>query len=365
MRPFLLFTLLAILLEWAFYAQFLEMPRLRLLGRVVVINALAGAIVLLAALTQYLYGDWPFLHSWGTRDIFLFSTAIELPFAWVTLPKLPFPKFFSLVVIANFLATMVGTAILTWIPEAIGMRPYTTAELQQEAIDNGAQIHDAIEKFRTNHGGEVPIYIYGGDEGSWSGTGRTDRLLQEGLLEVYPKNPFHLGRGYLPTRQKWTFLGLFFGTKLPEYRLLRDAWMTLLDSGREPRFGIKGIRMGNLLSDPLVPMSSQPDRYTLAFNGQPMPGAFFYRAYDIDGDGRKESYLFGVLGPEGQPGIDCYDLKRDALLESRAGHLAPASDGQPDDVCWIVGGGRLAGYPWRGAAGPITVRRATSSPDAR
>jgi len=290
------------------------------------------------------------------------ATAIELPFAYVSLPRLPFTKFFSLVVLANLLATLVATAVLTWLPDAVGMRHYNTQTLESDVIENGEEIHAALEKFRANHGGEVPDYIYGGDEGSWHGQDRTDRLLQEGLLEVYPRNPFQVGRGYLRTRQEWTFVGLFFGIKLPAYLYLRDVWDSVFDSGREPRFGLKGIRMGNLLSDPLIKKSSDPQRYTLSLNGVRMPGSFFYRAYDLDSNGHDESYILGVIGAEATEGIDCYDASDDALLIDHSGQLGVANDGKPDGVLWVVGGGKLNGYPWSDGSLPAPVTPAGFPP---
>lgn len=346
-QPFFIYAALAVLLEWLFYGRFLEMPKGRLLGRVALINGAAGLAVLVGALTQFLYGDWLFIHSWGIRDIFLFTTLIEFPFAWIALPKLPFPKLFSLIVLANLLTSLVWL-VLVWITPGILGFPLSTDAHLAKVEENLGIIQSALEKYRTNHDGAVPAYIYGGDEGSWRWHEPQDRLLQEGLLEAYPKNPLHLGRGYLRPRQEWTLMGLFLGRKSPEYRALRDTWTPLIDTGLEPRFGIKGIRMGNVLSDPLIAGSSRPEQYRLGHNGNPMPGAFFYRAYDLDGNGTPESYLLGAIGSEDFAGSDVYDAASDSLLRWIPGEpnqLAPAADGVPDKVLLVKGGGRLEGYP--------------------
>lgn len=347
MSALAVFAAFGVLSDWLLWSRNLAMPPLRLLGRAVLITLLVAMCVLTFSLIQFLYGGWLFIHSWGTRDLFLAVALIKLPFAFLALPRMPFTKFFSLVILGTALATLLYTTLLYLAPAAAGIPLRSAAVLEDEAIGAAMDIRTALEKFRTNHGGAVPAYLYGGDAGSWRGHPRADRLLQEGHLEQYPRNPLHLHRAWIPGRQEWTFSGLFLGRKTPAFERVRSVWRHLFAAQLDPRFGLQGIRLGNVLSDPALPDSRRPGDYRLGYRGVPLPGGFFYRAYDLDGDGRPESYLIGVLGAEGNPGQDVYDATADALLSmNSAGHLAPAADGQPDGVIWIAGGGLLRGYPW-------------------
>ncbi|MEO7995246.1 MAG: hypothetical protein ABI743_12680 [bacterium] len=344
MTPLLICLALAVVLEWALYVRFLEMPPLRLLARCLVINALVMICAMTVSLSQFLFGDWPFLTSWGTRDLFLGFTMVELPIAWLILPRLPFTKYFSLVVLGNLTTIVVLTIILWGSPALLDISNLDVKNYEDETIDQGHVIQSAIEKFRTNHGGMVPDYVAGGDEGSWHGHGQTDRLLQEGLLEAFPVNPLHLGKGYLRPRQEWTLDGLFLGTKTPAFRELREHFHNLIDLEGEPRFGLKGLRMGNALSDPTIPTSKLPFDYRWSADPFRMPGSFIYRSFDLDNDGKRESYIFAVLGSEETPGMDIYSAERDWLVQPVGdGHWHFVPDGKPDGVIWVTGGGLLEG----------------------
>jgi|GEM_PF-4849631 len=353
MHALLNFALITLAVDCVLFASTLDMPKPRLFVRLALITVLSLLVALVGSLIQFLYGDWLFINSWGTRDLFLVTTAIKLPFAFVALPRMEFPKFFSLVTLGNFIGTVLFTVLIWQMPWVIGLGPGTMRELEEDAIGNGHQIRAAIEKFRINHDGEVPAYLYGGDAVSWKGMPYSDRLLQEGLLEQYPRNPLHLHRAYMPGRQVWTLPGLFLGTKTPEFTKVRDAWLPVVRAKSEPRFGLQGVRMGNILADPVISMSALPID---AFNEErslPLPGGFIYRASDTDQNGKPDSYILAVYGAETTAGLSSLILSPPSTSEDRwredgmsieaiFAPLAPLLPGQDYRIIWITFGGPMS-----------------------
>lgn len=343
MQALLIYALLTLLVDCVLFARFLDMPRPRLFVRLALITVLSLLVALVGSLIQFLYGDWLFIHSWGTRDLFLATTAIRLPFAFVALPRMEFPKFFSLVTLGNFIGTVLFTLLIWQMPAVIGLGPQTMRELETAAIANGSEIRAAIEKFRINHNGEVPAYLYGGDAVSWRGiVYGPDRLLQEGLLEQYPRNPLHLHRAYMPGRQVWTLPGLFLGTKTPEFTRVRDAWLPVIRREGEPRFGVQGVRMGNLVqhdggADAYLRRTALPEGVEV-----PLPGGFLYQSFE-DGNGKPAGYVLAVVGAETTAGLDIGTEYLFALPTPPTWSAWETKrDGIPDQVLWVTYGGFLA-----------------------
>ncbi|MCG3151710.1 MAG: hypothetical protein GEEBNDBF_00991 [bacterium] len=349
-----MYALLVLLADWALFSRFLALPPGRLLVRLILIVMLTMMVAQVGSLVQFLYGDWLFISSWGTRDLFLATTLIKLPFAWVALPRMEFTKFFSLATLGNLAALLIFTPLLWLYPAIVGVHPDTLRDLERQAIDGGFEIRAAIEKFRINHGGQVPAYVFGGDDASWRGMSHRDRLLQEGLLEAYPRNPLHLHRAYMPGRQRWTLPGLFLGQKEKAFETLRTQWLPRVRHSSEPRFGLQGIRMGNQLSDPRVPVSLLPQALA-PDQPVPLPGSFLYRAFDLNDDGQVESYVLMVFGAEGSSGLDVFrrsatdgDLALIGPTGSSPDQYQIATDGVPDGVIWVTYGGLLSipGQSW-------------------
>jgi len=135
-------------------------------------------------------------------------------------------------------------------PGGVGA-PSFTDQLEQEVVTNIRAIQVALERYATDHDGEYPRYIWGGDRQNWDAyydtdgpdnhprdfengtqTAIYDPLIRYGYLDTYPKNPFAKD-GASVIYQTTAFNG-YFGQG-------------------DPRFGWFGDVMGNCLSDPRFP----------------------------------------------------------------------------------------------------------------
>jgi len=296
-----------------------------------------GAFSIVGTLLDY----WSFIFNWSVRDFFLALLVVEFPMAVFALPKSPFKKVFSAVVLVNFLSCLVLSFVIAWVPYAIGIPQKGTDQFYPEAKYNFVEIVNALEKYKEKKG-HYPSYIYGGDRLSWikSGHGIIDPLLAEDCIRNYPRNPLNLERSFFVPRRSPGWVSLFFGRKSPQYVEMRNTWYFTVRE--DPRFGFRGVKMANILSDPALESSYRFQDYRLIKVGYEsgrqyyLPGAFVYRSFDLTGDGYPDAYFLGLLGGEDETGKDLYDRNRNSVADivkiNKIMKLKTVSDGEPDGI---------------------------------
>jgi type II secretory pathway pseudopilin PulG len=201
---------------------------------------------------------------------------------------------------------------------------------EQQAKDNLGQIKQAIDRYYSDWG-EYPPILLGGSNESWSrfyargGDARiTDPQIRNGYLAEYPKNPFTSD------------------TQGLQYLTMTGGDTNVPGSG-DPRFGMFGTGMANIVDDPLW-LTTKAGEYASTINRsgsaqifnygsfggvrddqgkairRTIPGCFFYRAtsdkFDLgEGTGRNPTrrdfvvdknylYILGVFGGSSTKGMD-------------------------------------------------------------
>ena len=311
-------------------------------AKVFFINIASFVIAISIAVTGFFSLGWPFVTSWGAAQWFLLIVVCEfLPMAIIFGP-LGFRRVFTILVFANIVSTMLLCYCIAYAPYVL-LIPSLEMEDHEYKVEKGiGEIKDALEVYFTRNG-EYPGYIFGGDPASWAISGEAlDPLLKEGYLESYPINPYHLGRAYYMERRRPGFNGFFWGMESKEFENLKKTWGRVVQT--DARFGYKGIKMGNILSNPLIPTSSIWQDYHVYRGSKDnqyfLPGAFLYKAFDTDGDGRFDSYILAGFGSEMTVGVDIYNQSEDRVTYMVAGKLVPGnSDRKPDGVIIVKTGG--------------------------
>jgi len=334
--PYILVFLWALFLESLMILWISGGPVPGLISRVFAANVAGIALLLFVSLTGWFLGWWPDIRNWALRDSFLLYLFVKWPIFGFLFRRWGFQRVFTLHVLSNFVSVGVLSLLFVYSPWLLGLKPLT-ADVMNERVKMGlGEIQSAVESYRNTHG-YYPKYIWGGDLWSWrkKGTGPPlDPLLREGYLQAYPFNSLNLWRTYFEPRRVGGLRGLWLGEKSADFIHVRDLWAPIVE--RDPRFGYLGGKMGNVLPDPTVEESKLPYDVRFAVQGRWLPGGFFYRSFDLDGDGRAEAYILGVCGDESQEAtMDCYDARLDALTSVQGGQVVPrASDGIRDGVIY-------------------------------
>jgi len=312
-------------------------------AKVLFINIASFLIALAIGVAGFFSLGWPFVTSWGMAHWFLLTIISEfLPLA-VIFGDFGFRRIFIMLIFSNFMSCLVLSFFILYLPQALMIPSLEINDYENRVKDGIAVIKDAIEGYRNNNG-QYPAYIYGGDPISWRGAGEPlDPLLKGGYLEAYPTNVFHLGRNYFFPRRRRDFAGVFWGVEGERFKELKRVWKQVV--WRDPRFGYRGTRMGNILSDPVIPSSYKwfdlhVYRGTSKDNQFFLPGAFLYKAFDLDGNGRFDGYILAGLGSEETVGEDIYNQKEDSVAYLVAGKLVPGNrDLRRDGVIIVETGG--------------------------
>lgn len=305
-----------------------------LISRVIATNIMGIALLMLVSITGWFAGHWPDIRNWALRDSFFLFLILKAPVFGFLFRRLGFQRVFTFHVLSNFASIITISLLFVYSPAMLGIKPLTVNQLDELARRRLLEIRDAIERYELNNG-YYPKYIWGGDNVSWSMAGKKpspDPLLSEGYLTAYPVNPLNLRKTYFEPRRVPGWKELWFGYKSDDFLHLRNLWAPIVDS--DPRFGIMGTKMGNILPDPTVPQSKLPGGARFLVQSRWLPGGFFYRSYDINKDGYPDAYILGVCGNEtAQATIDCYDYRLDTLTSEINGQLVlSAYDGIRDGV---------------------------------
>jgi hypothetical protein len=305
-----------------------------LVSRIFATNLAGLAILLFISLTGWFFDWWPDIRNWALRDSFFLFLLVKAPIFGFLFRRWGFQRIFTLHVISNFVSALVLSVLFVYSPMVLAIRPRTIEDLNQVAIERCREIQDALEAYKVTHG-YYPKYIWGGDLVSWGHERSKDPLLSEGYLAAYPVNPLNLRRTYFEPRRVSGLKELWFGYKSADFLELRILWGPILEV--DPRFGYRGAKMGNVLPDPRYPETALPDGARFTRYNRWLPGGYFYRSYDLDGNGNAEAYILGVCGSEdGEATVDCYDARTDSLTREIDGQVIPSAfDRRRDGVIYI------------------------------
>jgi hypothetical protein len=182
-----------------------------------------------------------------------------------------------------------------------------------------------------------------------SGEEIIDPLLSADCIQNYPRNPLNLERSFFVPRRSPGWVALFFGMKSPQFIEMRNTWYFTVRE--DPRFGFRGVKMANVLSDPRIESSMKHEDYRLLKIGYESkrkfhyPGGLIYRSFDLTGDGFPDAYFLALLGGEDEVGFDLYDQKRNMVAEmiktqDGSVKLKTVSDGIPDGIIEVHLGGQ-------------------------
>lgn len=306
-----------------------------LFSRIFATNLAGLAVLMFISLTGWFLGWWPDIRNWALRDSFFLFFLVKAPIFAFLFRRWGMQRVFTLHVLSNFTSVIVLSLLFVYSPGVMAIRPVTQEALNDTAVRRLMEIRDAVERYHVAHG-YFPDYIWGGDIMSWGTRRPPDPLLSEGYLHAYPVNPLNLRKTWFEPRRVPGWRELWFGYKSEEFLHLRNLWGPLVES--EPRFGYRGTKMGNVLPDPRLPETLLPENVRFTIDGIWLPGGFFYRAYDLDDNGRADAYIMGVCGDEyAQATVDCYDYRLDRLTTQLDNQLLPsANDRIRDGVKYLI-----------------------------
>jgi hypothetical protein len=310
-------------------------PVPNLVSRIIATNLCGLALLLLVSMTGWFFGWWPEIRNWALRDSFFLFLVVKFPLSAFLFRRWGIQKIFTLHVLGNFVSVVVLSMLFVYSPGVLGIKPITADDLKAQARSRILEIRDAVEDFKFVHN-YYPDYLWGGDMVSWGPGVPPDPLLKEGYLAAYPVNPLNLRKTYFEPRREAGLKELWFGYKSDDFLHTRDLWQPVTD--REPRFGFRGTKMGNVLPDPRNPATKLTGDVRFSINAIWLPGGFFYRSFDLDNNGYADAYIMGVCGDErAQATVDCYDARVDALTRIVDGRLVPsAHDHIRDGVFYII-----------------------------
>jgi len=204
-----------------------------------------------------------------------------------------------------------------------------------ELARNFNTVRKAIETYHDEKG-YFPKALMGGIR-SLDETGSTDPLLESGILETYPANPY--APNLRSRRFNMVFLLSGLGTPTQQVSLDQPSnewevrWFPILRN--DPRFGNpdQALLCANGLSDSTVRETLSPTFYHM--NGADcVPGCFFYKSYDFNLDGEADDYIFGAYGWPTAFGTVPFDI-----IDAATGEISLSlssdgtiSSGSPDGV---------------------------------
>jgi hypothetical protein len=335
-----------------------------LFSRILATNLAGIVLLLLVSMTGWFFGLWPDIRNWALRDSFFLFLVLKAPTFGFLFRRWGFQRIFTLHVLSNFTSAIVLSLLFIYSPRVLGIIPVTVDILNDRAIARLQEIKGAIEDYNLAHG-YYPKYLWGGDMASWRSRGTApspDPLLKEGYLPAYPVNPLNLRRTYFEPRREPGWRELWTGAKSEDFLQVRGLWAPIVEE--DPRFGVQGTKMGNILPDPTMPETMLPGEIRMAIQERWLPGGFFYRSYDLNKDGYADAYIMGVCGDETkQATVDCYDARLDTLTTVMDGQIVPSAyDGIRDGVIYRIHQGFTGERRPGGRAGPLLVPRTGESP---
>ncbi len=148
----------------------------------------------------------------------------------------------------------------------------TDPSIENKTKGNILSIEMLLDKYKAGNG-EYPAYLLGGDKEGWDYYNANrpegspylcDPLIEAGYTDSYPVNPFLNAHGRVYKRDR------------KAARSFIEKANRVSNIGFDPRFGMNGDKIGNVLADPIIVL----DQVIPEFKGYPRmcPGHFFYAA---------------------------------------------------------------------------------------
>jgi hypothetical protein len=330
-------------LETIILALIIRRPFLETLSVCLLANAITGFLGFVALMLVQMLGV-PVLPPGPTAAA---AALIEGALISAMLVRPPVRRIFVGAVAANLSSAAIAVAVLAPCP----LPPPAPGAAQDLALAREMTVlREAIDAYYERYG-YFPPYLKGGKkEASLESTETDDPLLDSGVLESYPPNPY--ARNLRSRRFTATFL--LFGmppvtrsSNLDQPVTTWEArWFPIFQ--RDRRFGGSDqvLLLANGLSDARIQESFRSVFYHMNSTDY-VPGCFFYRSYDFNRDGQADDYILGAYGWPSGPGSVAADLIDGATgdlvlrLDSR-GRVHP---GHPEPISFLY----VAGTPIPGS----------------
>lgn len=284
---------------------------LKLMGNVVIANAITGFIALVGIAVMKNLGTDIIPVGPLAISSFIFKAGIYLLSAY----QVNFKKLLAAVAVSNI--TIATVAIIILSNAVIPSRsPDQSADmLMSQAL---IRIHHSLEQFRDGYG-TYPASLTGGDSAN-------DPLIQGRILDNYPDNPYH---NLLVTKR---FSPLYLATGYgPHYNISGNQGSDLVF---EVRVSLRN-KLGRQFGPGLASLRTlKSHEFT--------PGSFFYQSYDVNNDGIFDDYILGAIGWPESPGtypVDILDAGTGTvhLVMDDYGEIYPGEpDGLPESTLGIL-----------------------------
>lgn len=316
--PIWLVLIAGVALEAFILARFVKRP----FGQILAVSVLANLVTGFTGFVALLYCRMLGVPVLPVGPTLLASIAIELVITSLLLIRTPFRMVLRGVIAANLASALIALAVLGLMPLP-GPLPGAGEDLA--LASSMTEIQRSIDTYYSQFG-FYPSWLAGGSRETASTKEYTaDPLIEAGLLESYPPNPY---AEYLRSRRLNT-LFLLTGLGQPVRQVKLDdpgdkweaKWFPLMK--KDPRFGDadNDLLCANGLSEQGIRESHEICTYRMS--GQDyIPGCFFYKAYDFNGDGLADDYILGVFGWPGSSGTAVVDL-----IDGKTGEICLSLDG--------------------------------------
>jgi hypothetical protein len=310
----------------------------RTFGEIVTVCILANTVTGFIGFVALLFFRLKGLPVVPVVPLSIMAITLEAAMISLMLAKPPVWRILSGVTLSNTASALIAVGIL--LPMNIAPpEPGPDADLRlTSAIST---VRQAIDEYYNRYG-YYPDALTGGCCNHPEGC--SDPLIMSGILQSYPENPYARN---LRSRE-FNAMYLLYGIGKPTSEVGLDdptnaweaKWFPAMRD--DARFGGPDhiLLSANGLSDPRVRNTLGSTIYNM--NGADcIPGCFFYRSYDFDGDSHADDYILGAYGwPTGRAtvAIDIIDaatgeicLRLDSMGQIHAGE----PDGLPEPVLVI------------------------------
>ena len=291
-------------LETLILARIARLPFFHVLPVTLSANLISGFVGLISWLHVRIEGETAYPLGWA----FVFAILIEIPIIYIMLYNVPFKKVVKGITFAKLVNLCIGLILLT--PLILPARIPTTDE-DLEFSRNVADIRLAVEKYHQKYN-EYPKNLIGGSKCVFPGK-TSDPLLDAGILDTYPDNPYTDSLRSMRFNPAFLLFGL--GDPLVPVNFSSPTnswecrWFPALVS--DPRFGDPGVDGNILCANGLSDLSCIETLSNTFYNmngADIIPGCIFYKSYDFNFDGLTDDYILGGFGWPGGIGTVMADI---------------------------------------------------------
>jgi len=314
-------------------------------GEIITVSILANTVTGFVGFVALLVFRLKGLPIVPIAPLMITAIAMETSMISLMLARPPVKKILTGVTLANTASALIAISILLPINIA-PPEPGPDADLRLTGAISNLRL--AINEYYDRYG-FYPDALTGGQCNHPEGAEAcSDPLIVSGILESYPENPYAQNL----FSRKFNAMFMLFGIGNPTRQIglenPTNAWEARWFPAMrdDERFGGPDhvLLSANGLSDPRVRETLESTFYNM--NGADcIPGCFFYRSYDFDGDSHADDYILGAYGwPEGRAtvAVDIIDAATGDIrlsLDSYGQIHAGQPDGLPESVLVIHIGG--------------------------